>query len=71
MHLKKNHYGYVEIGLTRCGKEEIFFCLKGQGHEIFAAQGAPPVSLTQLANGKNLQSKVSLLSFVQGSRVSK
>jgi hypothetical protein len=25
--------------------------------EIFAAQGAPPVSLTPVANGKNLQSK--------------
>ncbi len=24
--------------------------------EIFAAQGAPPVSLTPVANGKNLQS---------------
>jgi hypothetical protein len=35
--------------------------LKGQCHEIFkfaeifAAQGAPPVSLTPVANGKNLQ----------------
>jgi hypothetical protein len=25
--------------------------------EIFAAQGAPPVSLTPVANGKNLQSE--------------
>ena len=25
--------------------------------EIFAAQGAPPVSLTTVANGKNLPSK--------------
>jgi hypothetical protein len=31
--------------------------LKPKFAEIFAAQGAPPVSLTPMANGKNLQTE--------------
>jgi hypothetical protein len=32
-------------------------------YSAFAAQGAPPVSLTQVANGKNLQSEKFYLFF--------